>query len=91
MKHPFEDLPEGLLGLPLAPNFPGSSKLACTESLNNLQGQYDRDTSPQKVDLMTGVYKTDRGEAFVLPSVIKVGMSVGSLAYSKTESCPLLS
>ncbi|KZP33460.1 aspartate aminotransferase [Athelia psychrophila] len=59
MKHPFEDLPEGLL-----------------ESLNNLQGQYDRDTSPQKVDLMTGVYKTDRGEAFVLPSVIKAKQKV---------------
>lgn len=91
MKHPFEDLPEGLLGFPLDPDLPGSSKSAFTESLNNLQAQYDRDASPQKVDLMTGVYKTDRGEPFILPSVVKVGMSVGSLVCDTIESFHLLS
>ncbi|KAF7985588.1 hypothetical protein HWV62_3879 [Athelia sp. TMB] len=59
MKHPFDDIPEGLL-----------------ENLNDLQSQYALDPSPQKVDLMTGVYKTDSGKAFILPSVVKAKQRV---------------
>ncbi|KAF8534753.1 aspartate aminotransferase [Trichophaea hybrida] len=40
------------------------------ETLNGLQAQYAADPSPQKVDLMCGVYRTDEGKPFVLPSVI---------------------
>ena len=35
--------------------------------------QFRNDQSPMKTDLMVGVYKTDEGKAYVLPSVKKVG------------------
>lgn len=39
------------------------------ESLNGLQAQFSADGDKRKVDLMCGVYQTDEGTPFVLPSV----------------------
>lgn len=39
------------------------------ESLSALQAQYVNDPHPSKTDLMVGVYRSDEGHAFVLPSV----------------------
>ncbi|KAL8832599.1 MAG: hypothetical protein Q9191_000168 [Dirinaria sp. TL-2023a] len=39
------------------------------ESLNILQSQFTNDISPDKVDLMCGVYQNEEGQPFVLPSV----------------------
>ncbi|KAH8658405.1 aspartate aminotransferase [Xylariales sp. PMI_506] len=39
------------------------------ETLNELQAQYANDTSPDKLDLMAGVYRTEQGTPFVLPAV----------------------
>ncbi|KAM3539828.1 hypothetical protein ARSEF1564_007269 [Beauveria bassiana] len=39
------------------------------ETLNALQAAYVNDVSPQKADLMVGVYRDDDGQSFVLPSV----------------------
>ncbi|CAI7583639.1 unnamed protein product [Penicillium glandicola] len=40
-----------------------------TESLEALITQFRADTDPKRTDLLVGVYKTDEGKAYVLPSV----------------------
>lgn len=75
MDHPFAAVPEGKLG-ETVPNYLTRScpRLTCVESLNGLQAQFTADSRVEKTDLMCGVYQTETGHPYVLPSVQKVKM-----------------
>jgi aspartate aminotransferase len=44
----------------------------CLEGLEALIAQFRADTDPNRTDLLVGVYKTNEGKAYVLPSVKEV-------------------
>lgn len=75
-KDVFQDIPNGQLGIPIGFSSIDLSLtvLRSTESLNDLQAQFTADSNPRKVDLMCGVYRTDMGDPFVLPSVRMVSI-----------------
>ncbi|KAL8726523.1 MAG: hypothetical protein Q9166_006655 [cf. Caloplaca sp. 2 TL-2023] len=71
MDHPFKEIPVGKLGSSL-PFFPTSFRCNspnATESLTLLLQKFAEDESPVKADLMCGVYRTEEGQPYVLPSV----------------------
>ena len=50
------------------------------ESVFQLLVEYRRDATADKIDLMVGVYKTDEGTIYTLPSVVEVLLSHSSYA-----------
>lgn len=61
--HPFHNIPDG----------------GYTESVYQLLAEYRQDDTPQKTDLMVGVFKTDEGTVYTLSSVIEVFIALSML------------
>lgn len=72
--NPFQNVPAGRTGklcdYPLCQ--PELRKEKYLESLDALITLFREDKDPNRTDLLVGVYKTDEGEAYVLPSIKEV-------------------
>lgn len=75
--HPLANVPEGKLGKCSLHRVSPISYFSSIniESLNALQEQFKNDDRPHKADLMCGVYQTEEGNPYVLPSVKLVSRS----------------